>query len=44
MCVWVWVSNREREKEKELMLKNSVRDSESWMDTIFVFYTSEVGG
>ncbi len=44
MCVWVWVSNRGREeKEKELTLENSGRYSESWMDTIFVFYTSEAG-
>ncbi len=42
--VRVWVSNREREeKEKELTLENSGRYSESWMDTIFVFYTSEAG-
>ncbi len=44
VCVWVWVSNREREeKEKELTLENSGRSSESWIDTIFVFSTSEAG-
>ncbi len=42
-CVCGLVMEGKRKERKSLCSENGVRSSESWMDTIFVFYTLEAG-
>ncbi len=42
-CACGLVTEGERKERKSLCSKNGLRYSESWVDAVFVFYTSEAG-